>query len=199
VQVRGDLCLDVGLKPPREAADSQGVEPDLLSKELSACPRCGAGVRADAPWCTQCFLNLRTPAPEPVTALEPTPVAPVGPVVPAQPLAPVPPPAGPSAYAAVDGLDPLTAPLHALLGEPAPPAARSWPCTACGTANGFDLDACASCGQGFLAGLSDPGSSLVLPGVGDLAAMSKGKRLGLAFAVALAFMALVAMIGLLLG
>jgi hypothetical protein len=164
-------------------------------------------VRADAPWCTQCFLNLRTPA------SEPAPIAPIVPVVPAQPEVPEPRPAEaradeplvaqPPAYAAPaelpDGTDPLTAPLHVLEGTPAPADARSWPCTSCGTPNGFDLDACSSCGQGFLAALSETGGLLVLPGVGDLAALSKGKRTAIALGAVLAVMALVALIGLLLG
>lgn len=167
----------------------------MLSKDLSACPRCGAGVRADAPWCTQCFLSLRQ---------APVPVAPAVPVQAPAPVALVPAPV-PS------GVDPLTAPLHAVVGDPllapgagAPAEApadatveRTWPCAACGSANGFDLDACNACGQGFLASLAGGGGSLVLPVVGDLATMSKAKRMGVAFGAVLALMLLVLVVGLL--
>ena len=183
------------------------MEPDLLAKSLSACPRCGAGVRADAPWCTQCFLNLRTP--------EPAPPAPA-PAVPAPPVAVDPAPAprhaapGPpllpeqSAYAPVD---PLTAPLHAVLAPPVPQeplaraaqAGRAWPCASCGADNAFELDACASCGQGFLSVLAGGTASLHVPGVGDLGTMSKGKRTGVALGAALALVLLVLVVGLLLG
>lgn len=179
------------------------MEPDLLAKSLSACPRCGAGVRADAPWCTQCFLNLRTPSPAPPApapapvAVDPAPVprhaAPGPPLLPEQP-----------AYAPVD---PLTAPLRAVLAPPVPQepparpaqAGRSWPCTSCGADNALELDACASCGQGFLAGLAGGTASLHVPGVGDLGAMSKGKRTGVALGAALALVLLVLLVGLLLG
>ena len=40
----------------------------------AGCPRCAAHLRPGAPWCTQCFLDLRAaPAPDPVTAATPAP------------------------------------------------------------------------------------------------------------------------------
>lgn len=176
------------------------MEPDLLAKSLSACPRCGAGVRSDAPWCTQCFLNLSAPAPAPPQA--PVAVDP-GPAprhaAPGPPLLPEPP-----AYAPVDA---LSAPLHAVLAppveQPAPPrpapAGRAWPCASCGEPNAFELDACSSCGQGFLAGLAGGTASLHVPGVGDLGTMGKGKATGVALGAALALVLLVLVVGLLLG
>ncbi len=38
------------------------MAPDLVAH---ACPRCSACLRPGAPWCTQCFLDLRAPAPPP--------------------------------------------------------------------------------------------------------------------------------------
>lgn len=35
------------------------MAPDLA---VRPCPRCGASARPDAPWCTQCYLDLRAPA-----------------------------------------------------------------------------------------------------------------------------------------
>lgn len=32
---------------------------------VARCPSCAAAVRPDAPWCTQCWLDLRAPAPRP--------------------------------------------------------------------------------------------------------------------------------------
>ncbi len=99
---------------------------------------------------------------------------------------------------------PLVAPLTLPAGlevDPAPAtaAAPSWPCTACGTANPFDLDVCSSCGQAFLSGARDEAPLLVLPVVGDLTKMGRGQRLGLAAGLVLAFLALVLLVGLLLG
>ena len=47
---------------------------------VSACPRCGAAARRGAPWCTQCFLDLRPepaapPAPPDPQAAPPAPAA----------------------------------------------------------------------------------------------------------------------------
>lgn len=47
---------------------SAGVTPDLVAL---TCPRCSAHLRPAAPWCTQCFLDLK-PAPPPAP---PPPVA----------------------------------------------------------------------------------------------------------------------------
>ena len=41
------------------------MAPDLPA-DPPRCPACAAAVRPDAPWCTQCWLDLRTPAPAPV-------------------------------------------------------------------------------------------------------------------------------------
>jgi hypothetical protein len=105
------------------------------------CPSCGATVRAGDPWCTLCWTDLR-PKPAP----PPAPPVPV----PAAPAAP-----GVAPRAAVATVDPLTAPLHALLD--APPATQaadeapraSWPCVECGAANALDLDACGTCTAPF--------------------------------------------------
>lgn len=46
------------LKQRPDRAENAGVPPPSVTR---ACPRCAASARADAPWCTQCFLDLRTP------------------------------------------------------------------------------------------------------------------------------------------
>jgi hypothetical protein len=50
-------------------------------------------------------------------------------------------------------VDPLTAPLAQVLGEPLaadPDApAPTWPCVECGAANGLDLDSCGTCTAPF--------------------------------------------------
>jgi hypothetical protein len=75
----------------------------------------------------------------------------------------------------------------------------TWPCTACGTANPLEDDACAACGAGFLSGLrASEEPLLVLPVVGDLGALTRSQRLGLAAAVVLAVVVLTALLGLLL-
>ena len=105
---------------------------------------------------------------------------------------------------------PAPEPEPVLAAAPAPvaPAAAApsrsgepvWPCATCGAANPFTLDACAACGAGFLSSLRESEAPLLeIPGVGDLTRMSRGQRLGLAFGVVLAVIALVALLGLLFG
>ena len=156
------------------------------------CPSCSATVNLGAPWCTLCYADLR-PAPAPTVAAS---------------LA-VP----PSASYGVPALDPLTAPA-AELGLPtstqiqataptartAPTTTATWPCSTCGHGNDLSRAACASCGAGFLARLrEDQEPLLVLPVVGDLSALSRGQRLGLAAGVVLAVLVLVMALGFLLG
>jgi hypothetical protein len=75
-----------------------------------------------------------------------------------------------------------------------------WPCANCGATNGVELDACAACGSGFLAGLKrDEAPLLALPVVGDITRLSRGQRLGLAAAVVLLVALLVAVVSLLAG
>ena len=124
---------------------------------LTACPACGAALRPGAPWCTLCYADLRpTPEPEPVPTIE--------------------------AYA-----EPTPVPLT--VSPPAgtdPPLGPTWPCSRCACRNDLALDACTACGASFLAAVRDDGVAVVVPGIGDLMTMSRGKRLGLAFgAVAL--------------
>ena len=160
------------------------ADPTVLTQpEATRCPSCAATLRPDARWCTLGYADRR-PAPTPAMASA---------------LAPPPPPARlapiPAAYAGLD-LDPLTAPLDALTGRPAPVA--SWPCATCGAANDLTHSACAGCGAGFLAGLREAeGPLLELPVVGDLGALSRAQRLGLAAGVVLAVIALVALLGVL--
>lgn len=144
------------------------------------CPHCSGAVKPDAPWCTQCWADLR-PAPEPTLASPGLPGLPGRPglhVVPGEPREP----AGIAAGTAVR------------------PAARGWPCAGCGTVNAVEHDACVACGMGFLAGMRqhDP-PLLVLPGVGDIAKLSRGQRLGLAGGVVLVVVMLVVLLGLLTG
>jgi hypothetical protein len=138
---------------------------------LDRCPHCRGGVRPGAPWCTQCWADLR-PAPEPAPAPEPV-----------------------LAVAAVPAAAPASVPAR----SPVSAGDATWPCAACGTGNPIAASTCASCGSGFLAGLRDAeGPLLELPGVGDLTRMSRGQRMLLAFGVVLVFVALTALLGLLL-
>ena len=74
----------------------------------------------------------------------------------------------------------------------------TWPCTSCRSANALADDLCGACGSPFLEGLRaiDP-PLLVLPGLGDVAALSRARRLGLAVGAALAVAASVLALGLL--
>lgn len=159
---------------------------DDLLESTTRCPHCSAATRPDAPWCTLCHADLRPQPPTPTPSPEPEPA----PVLVIPPTAAYGPPA----------IDPLTAPATAP-DRPAPAGADpTWPCATCGATNPLAEGACGACGAGFLAGLREAeGPLLQLPGVGDLTRLSRGQRMGLAFGVVLAFVALTALLGLLLG
>lgn len=151
------------------------TEADLLGPVASSrCPSCAATLREGAPWCTLCFADLR-PATAPLPVELPVPTE--------------------AAY----GL-PAPDPLAAAAPGPAPSVGPdpTWPCATCGAANGLTADACAACGVGFLAGLRETEAPLLaLPVVGDLGAMSRAQRLGLAAGLVLAIVVLTALLGLL--
>lgn len=128
-----------------------------------------------APWCTLCFADLR-PAPAPAAAAPaPAPAAAAAPAPAA--AAPVSAPAGTTMLAPHPILDAPPAPRHAA-EEPPAAAAPGWPCTVCGESVPLDLTACPACGAGFLAAARTQ-VSLVVPGLGDVAKLSKGTRLAL--------------------
>ena len=172
--------------------------PDLTQlPRTAACPSCGASLRADAPWCTLCYADLR-----PKAALA-VPVPTVGPAT--------------VAHCAPAG-DPLTQPLLAFLPPvptqvplPAPAQATpavlavagqvpvTWPCDQCGAANPMTVMACTDCGSAFLAAeRSSNTPMLVLPVVGDIGRLSRGQRIGLAAAAVGVVLAPLALITLLL-
>ena len=156
---------------------------DDLLESTTHCPHCRAAARPGAPWCTLCHADLRPPPPAPSPEPPPPPLD-----IPST-----------ASYGA-PALDPLTAPATAL-GPPTPATEDpTWPCATCGAPNPLAASACGACGAGFLAGLRDAeGPLLELPGVGDLTRLSRGQRMGLAFGVVLAVVALTALLGLLLG
>jgi ribosomal protein L40E len=171
------------------------VGPDLTEMpHTTACPSCGAALRPGAPWCTLCYTDLR-PKVEP----EPVPVA-------AEPSLPVTAPVG--AAFGIPAADPLTQPLTDFLpvqpSEEAAPAveptsAATWPCTTCAAANPISEDSCSVCGQPFLAAMKVLDKPLlVLPVVGDIGAMSRGGRIGLAMALVAMLLVPLALITLLL-
>lgn len=156
----------------------------------TACPSCGAALRPGAPWCTLCYTDLR---PQP----EPEPVA-------QEPSAPLTVPAT-AAYGVPVG-DPLTQPLVDFLPRAAPraevPAAQAqaaWPCLSCSAVNPLSEDRCSVCGQPFLAAVKASDKPLlVLPLLGDLGAMGRGKRLGVAAGLVAIVLVPLALITLLL-
>lgn len=165
---------------------------------MTTCPSCRAAVRFDAEWCTLCFAVLR--APDPAPAPEPLPEPPAVELFTAlaQPT--------PGDVSPVG--DPLTAPLGELVPDaraPEPahagPAGEApeptWPCTACGTANPLAASRCGACGTAFLGSASST-PSLVVPGLGDLGALSRGQRALAAVVAALALVVPVALLTLLL-
>lgn len=153
--------------------------PDLQSSGTPLrCPACSASVRPGAPWCTQCYADLRPPA------AASSPAAPAAPSA-----APSLPPAAPATSPAAP------VPAQRLLPGDEP----VWPCASCSTPNPITLDTCATCGAGFLAALRTTEEPLlVLPVVGDLGALSRGQRLGLAAGVVVLVVLLTALLGFLL-
>ena len=89
--------------------------------------------------------------------------------------------------ASADVLDAAT-PLPIDPTDDAAPVVPTWPCPSCGAQVAMDLDACESCGAGFLAGASSTAVSVKLPVVGDVNRLSKGQRLVMAAAIAVALM-----------
>lgn len=81
-----------------------------------------------------------------------------------------------------------------------PAVGRGWPCSGCGAVNAVELDVCAACGTGFLAGVKrDEAPLLTLPVVGDITRLSRGQRLGLAAAVVLLVALIVVVLSLVSG
>lgn len=156
------------------------------------CRACGAVVAPNASWCSLCYADLRHPVAQPAAA---TPVSeqPAPGVVAAAARAEI--AVAPTAAAAMratvtaaaaDVLDAAT-PLTVDADQPAEgaKAVATWPCPRCGGMVAMDLDACDSCGAGFLSGASASSHSMALPVVGDLTRMSSGQRLFVALGVAI--------------
>ena len=142
------------------------MEPDLLAARTTPCPSCGASLRPDAPWCTLCYADLRPAA-----------------VLPREPSAPI--TAAPTHERPTEPPD-LPLPAHApdepqSVATPGPLGDTRWPCSRCQSDNPMQSNTCAACGAGFLAAVRDAEPPLLLiPGVGDLTKMDRGKRLALA-------------------
>ncbi|HWH28937.1 MAG TPA: hypothetical protein VNU26_08260 [Mycobacteriales bacterium] len=167
------------------------------------CPQCRGLVRPGAPWCTQCWTDLR-PAPPPPRAAEPTGEVPgrlpAGGGLPAEFRSELPaglPTALPAGLRGQLPAEPRAVPTQAAASAPVKRGLGGWPCTVCHAVNAIELDTCAECGSGFLAGASSTDAGLVVPGLGDLTKVSRAQRLAVAGGVALLFMALVALVGLL--
>lgn len=169
--------------------------PELTTNPRTrSCPTCGASVRLDADWCGQCYADLRPPAPPetppPHTSADGSPAVdalqgPLHDLIPSTP------------YAAPL---PLDAPGPAALPIAATPAAEpTWPCLTCTAANPLSASSCSNCGNAFLAAVAQESrTTLVLPLVGDLGAMSRGKRLALAGGLVAAILVPLALLTLLL-
>lgn len=145
----------------------------------SRCPTCGAGLRTGAPWCTQCFTAVDTGGGTAGGTAGGT--VPVGPAH-----------------------DPVRTPAVAAVPAPASGVAvgaptATWPCTLCGGSVPLAEPACGDCGAPFLAEARDTAPLLVLPLVGDPAALSWAGRTGLALTLLLAVLVVCGLLGLLVG
>ena len=164
--------------------------PDLTSAG-SCCPTCGARLRPGAPWCTQCFTAGERPA-------DRTPAD-------ERPAGPTP---GEGASAVGPGHEPVRASvLTAAPGDvhgagPAggvPDASATWPCTLCGGGTPLSEPVCGDCGAPFLAAVRASAPLLVLPLVGDPAALSWVGRTALALVLLLTVLGVSGLLGLLVG
>jgi hypothetical protein len=126
-------------------------------------------VRAGAPWCTQCYAPAGTASP--TTACEQRQAA---------------------AQVGVQIADRTPA------VRSAGPSTGTWPCSACSQPNDLADAACAGCGTAFLAAVREERPTVVLPGVGDLLALSPVRRVGLAVCVVVVFVLITALLALLL-
>ena len=166
-----------------------------MSHADSRCPRCAALIPPRAPWCTLCYADLRPPE-------EPAPAAVAAAAVASAPTEPVEvtvpaPRAGRHRSVAVVAPavgDLLVRPRRAAAEAGVGPAAATagWPCRACGEQVSLDRPACPACGTAFL-DLGAETATFELPLVGELLAMSRGRRaaLGGGAAVALGLLLLV--------
>ncbi|HEV7757267.1 MAG TPA: zinc ribbon domain-containing protein [Mycobacteriales bacterium] len=138
---------------------------------VTRCPQCGARVGEGAEWCTQCYADLRPPAPEVAAPVSSAP----GPAE-----SPEPPEAEPGPPVAARA-------RHRAPGGDTP--APGWPCPQCGTVNDLAAAACSSCGSGFLAALAaDRG----IPTVPALTGLSRGARIAVALGSVAGILALLA-------
>ena len=157
--------------------EGSGLQPEALPADrcrvTARCAGCGTRRTADVPWCTSCYAR--------------TPVAPAAAPVRTTPSgapAPVPRRARPRDAAAPHGPADLDGP--------------SWPCGSCSARVPLAASACPACGRGFLADGEEP-VALRLPGVGDVASLSRAARLALGAGVALAVALLVQLVVVLVG
>jgi hypothetical protein len=111
-------------------------------------------------------------------------------------------PATPATPATATATTPATAtattPATAAGTTAAPPAGATWPCGSCQHRNDLAASVCAGCGTGFLAAARDERPALVLPLVGDLAALPPVRRVGVAVVVLVAVLLATALLALLL-
>jgi RNA polymerase subunit RPABC4/transcription elongation factor Spt4 len=116
------------------------------------CPACSAVVAADAPWCSLCYADLRTPAlvPDAPVVVSDLPV-----------VETVPEPAeAPADGPAVDSVSVEGVPAQG----PAPGTEKGWPCHTCGAVVSYDASMCSTCGAGFLPDSSSVSVRLPLVG-----------------------------------
>lgn len=178
------------------------------------CRACGAVVPGGAQWCSLCFADLRTPAVvrEPVSVSAGIHDRDLDDPQAAAVAALQPPTAAPAAAAVV--ADAVPAVDHLVAAEAAPTVdgevtagddaaepvedEATWPCPRCAADVAISLDACDTCGAGFLAGAAGQVSTR-LPLVGDMTKMSSAQRLGVGIGISVALMIVVVVLAALGG
>jgi hypothetical protein len=155
------------------------------------CRACGAAVPAEAQWCSLCFADLREPTP--VRERVSVPAASTAALAEASVAAPAPNGVRPDPDALLGLPKPAADSVTDDVAEAEEPAEEpeeaKWPCLTCGEQVPISLDACQSCGAGFLAGSSSQPSAR-LPVVGDLQRLSRNQRLAFGFGMCMVVMIL---------
>ena len=129
-------------------------------------------MRAGAPWCTQCYAPTSGASRAPAAAPEP--------------------------QTAVSGGVRVVERPPAQSARPTGTSSGTWPCSTCSHPNELALALCEGCGTPFLAAVREARPTIVLPGVGDLLALSPVRRVGLAVSAVVAFVLVSALLALLL-
>jgi hypothetical protein len=168
------------------------VGPDLTAPDnRTACPACGARLRAEATFCGQCYADFRPPPPVASAPLSMAEGAAYGTAAPDPLTAPLLDVVLPRAAVPAQAPAPSSTPAKATMPS-------GWPCSRCEALNDFAAMLCHVCSAPFLAQVAEETRvSLTLPVVGDLNRYGRGQRAAIALGALLIVLIPLALITLL--